>query len=135
MNNIERFLFENDSTYGENHLRYHTMDPNKPVHYCHYTNEFFKKERDLFGERVNGLSYDYSDRLRQWDFDKSTRAFDVAKKSGHPARSANYYSAYLSAYFGKQMECLHVLGCFNLATGYEVLVFGYREVVNDGPNA
>lgn len=94
----------------------------------HYTNEYYKHARSVFGKETKGISYDYSDRLWEWDYEKSKAAFEVANSSQHKKDSANYFEVYLSEYFGKPVEILHILAGFNWANGYPYQVFGYKFI-------
>jgi len=93
----------------------------------HYSDSRFKKEQTVFGKASPGLGYDYSDRLWQWDYEKSKEAFAEADKSGKTKNSANYYDVYLSHYFGKKIRVEHILAGVNASSGYPYAVFGYRE--------
>ncbi len=94
----------------------------------HYSDSRFDKEQTVFGKAVPGLIYEYSDRLWQWDYDKSKEAFAEADKSGKTKNSANYYDVYLSHYFGKKIRVEHIMAGVNVSNGYPYAVFGYREV-------
>ncbi len=70
-----------------------TMDKRKALHTRpHYTDRRFKKEQTVFGKPAKtryghkGLEYVYSDRLVQWDGDKSDKAWDIAKNGTAPYR-------------------------------------------------
>lgn len=95
----------------------------------HYTDDRFSEPQTVFGAEVKGLSYDYSDRLWQWDSKKAEAATEIAKQSGHVIRSANWYQVYLSAYFGYEVELVHVVAGVNRSNGYPYAVFGYRQKV------
>lgn len=92
----------------------------------HYTDARFQTEQTVFGKESDGLSYDYSDRLAQWDWDKSQAAWDAAKQSGALLRSAAFYDVYLSEYFGKPTTVEHIISGVNRSNGYPYNVFGYR---------
>ena len=111
-------------------MKYHPVvqDMDTPLHVCpHYSDRRFDREQTVFGAGAEGLGYDYSDRLYQWDSDKQTRARAVAESSGAGKRTARFYQAYLSAYFGKEIALRHVLAGVNRSDGYPYLVFGYEE--------
>lgn len=92
----------------------------------HYTDEHFRKEQTVFGRATPGLSYDYSDRLWQWDYEKAKQAAKIADASGFTVRSANYYECYLSAYFDKPIELKHIIAGVNHSNGYPYCIFGYK---------
>lgn len=76
--------------------------------------------------REDGIEYNYSDRLLQWDYNKHSEAHKIAKEKTSD-KTALYYEYYLSAYFGKPIEILHILAGVNVSNGYSYLVFGYKE--------
>ena len=43
----------------------------------HYTQEYFKEPRTIWGTESTNLQYDYSDRLIEWDYNKSKLAMDI----------------------------------------------------------
>lgn len=106
-----------------------TFDKNKPLHTSpHYSDNRFNEPQTVFGKEEKGIGYDYSDRLWQWDYEKSEQAVETAEKSGFPRHSCNWYEAYLSAYFGKKVEIKHILAGVNVSNGYPYAVFGYRFI-------
>jgi hypothetical protein len=97
-----------------------------PLYTCpHYTDARFRQAQTVFGGEQDELHYDYSDRLFQWNPQKSADAVKAADESGAVKRSADWYESYLSAYCDKPVELKHVLAGCNWATGYPYTVFGY----------
>lgn len=94
----------------------------------HYTDRRFEREQTVFGKEADGLHYDYSDRIVQWDGDKADAAFGAAKASGKVQRSAEFYDVYLSEYFGRPTRVEHIIAGINRSNGYPYHVFGYRFV-------
>jgi hypothetical protein len=94
----------------------------------HYTDNRYQHMQTVYGREHKGLKYDYSDRLRQWDYQKDESAHAAAKASGAKPRTARYYNAYLSAYFGQPTEVKHILAGWNVSTGYSYQLFGYRDL-------
>lgn len=97
----------------------------------HYTDSRFDTEQTVFGERTDGLHYDYSDRIVQWDYDKAKEATNAANASGKTKQSASYYDVYLTHYFGKPTRVEHILAGVNRSNGYPYAVFGYRFLENE----
>jgi len=103
----------------------------------HYSDDRFNnkvewKAQTVFGPPSDdrghpGLNYVYSDRLQQWDYAKSERARQAAMSSNAPKRSALFYEAYLSAYYGKPVELVHMMAGVNCSNGYPYWVAGYRD--------
>ncbi len=92
----------------------------------HYSDHRFKKERTVFGEAVEGLHYDYSDRIWEWDRDKAKAAAKKANNSGADPRTCRWYEAYLSSFFEKPVEISHIVSGVNHSNGYPYCIFGYR---------
>jgi len=110
--------------------RHQTFCRKSELHYYpHYTDHYYKEARTIFGEKEDGLSYDYSDRLQQWDFKKSQRAWEFAKDSSETPCSADFYQKYLSAYYDRKIILVHVMAGCNLASGYPYQVFGYKHLL------
>jgi len=105
---------------------------NTPIHRPHYSDERFARGREhtLFGATSKGLTYEYSDRLWQWDYDKAQRSSGWAT-SDHPwARNGSpaWWEIYLSAYFDRPWLSLrHIIGGVNVSSGYEYYIFGFRD--------
>ena len=99
----------------------------------HYTDERFNTAQTVFDKPSKSdyghkdLSYDYSDRLYQWDYEKAKHASEVASATDAKLRSARWYEAYLSAYFDRPIEIIHILAGVNVSNGYAYAVFGYRD--------
>lgn len=97
----------------------------------HWTDErFTKQDQIVFGtDNVTPhTKIDYADRLRQWDYAKSEAAYEVANTSGKVKKSAQWYEAYLSAYFGKPMHLDGLVVGINRSDGYATQCFYYHEV-------
>jgi len=108
---------------------YSTCDENKRLHdQPHYTEPEFREAQTIFGKREDGLSYVYSDRLQQWDYEKARAAAEHADAEGCTRHTAKWYRIYLAEYFGKQIELPHIMAGHNLANGFPYQVFGYREL-------
>ena len=118
--------------YWQNYCHPTTLDKNEPLHTCpHYTDKRFEKEQTVFGEQAKspygheGLHYDYSDRLWQWDYEKAKKSVEIADQSGAIPKSCKWYEAYLSAYFDCSIEIKHIVVGVNRSNGYPYSVFGY----------
>ena len=102
--------------------------------YPHYRDRRWGHDaRTVFGpdrgpeDGIKGLSYVYSDRLRQWDYQKADRAWQTAIDSGATPNSADFIQAYLSAYYDRPLIVEHILSGVNVSNGYPYWVAGYRE--------
>lgn len=101
----------------------------------HYSDGRFKKERTVFGPEPKdrfgheGLTYNYSDRLVQWDSSKHAAAWSKAQESRAPRDSALFLEVYLTAYYSKPVEVVHVVAGVNHSNGYPYWVVGWREAV------
>lgn len=92
----------------------------------HYTNDYFRTARVVWGVDKKGLIWEYSDRLWEWDWDKAEAAAKKASES-HQVRTAAWVEAYLSAYFEKEVEIVCIQAGFNVSNGYPYQVFGFKE--------
>lgn len=100
-------------------VRFHNPDPNS-LGYV---------ERTIFGRpRKNRreLTYNYSDRLQQWNYDAHKRAWEAALKKAE-RKTAAFYEVYLSEYHEKNIILEHIIGGINQASAYSYLVFGFTE--------
>lgn len=96
--------------------------------YPHYTNEYYRHPRSAFGREVDGIEYAYSDRLLEWDYSKHQAAWEHAKNNGLTTQTCAFFEAYLSTYFDRPVEILHILAGWNWGNGYPYQVFGYRFI-------
>lgn len=101
----------------------HNMKATFP--YIHYSNSYWNEARTVWGAEEKGLSYDYSDRLQEWDYKKAEAARKAAdeKVKGF---TPEWIQLYLSLYYGKDVELRHVMGGVNVSNGYNYYVYGYR---------
>lgn len=94
-------------------------------------------EFTIFGAPQEGLKYDYSDHLANWDRDKSARSYAAAVEkyplSPPPYKkvSVELVQEYLSLYFGEPVEVMHIVSGVNMSNGYPYQVFGYRVTSDD----
>ena len=105
-----------------------TFDKNKVLETSpHYTDHRFKKPQTVFGQEEDGIGYDYSDQLWEWDYNKAEESAKIANESGALPRTCLWYEVYLSAYFGRSIEIVHIISGVNVGNGYPYCVFGYRN--------
>lgn len=101
-----------------------------PIHRPHYSDERFARGREhtLYGATKQGVTYEYSDRLWQWDYARAQRSSEWATKE-HPwvrQNSPAWWEIYLSAYFDRpRLSLRHIIGGVNVSNGYEYYVFGF----------
>lgn len=108
-----------------------THDKTTPLHTNpHYTDDRFNREQTVFGKPSKSpyghghLEYNYSDRLWQWDYDKSKRSSEIASASSAPLKSCLWYEAYLSAYFSRPVTIEHIIAGVNHSNGFAYCIFG-----------
>lgn len=92
----------------------------------HYTNPRFQEERTVYGAAEHGLFYNYSDRLED-NRDKHNQAKEAANKSGATLKSARWYQAYLSVYYGYEVDLKHIVVGINKSNGWYYQVFGTAQ--------
>lgn len=118
-------MFQQD---GQPRPRQMSTDKNAQIadYAPHYTNSYFKTARVVWGREEKGLSWDYSDRIWEWDYEKAEQSAKLASEK-HPTRTAAWVEVYLSAFFGKDIEVVCIMAGFNVSNGYPYQVFGYKE--------
>ena len=132
----DMMLDDRAKNYWQNYRFPSTLNKDEPLHTSpHYTDDRFKNEQTVFGEQPksryghDGLHYDYSDRLWQWDYSKAEKSIEIANASGATPKSCRWYEAYLSAYFDRPIEIKHIVAGVNRSNGYPYCVFGYKDAV------
>ena len=99
--------------------------------FAHYSNPAYSRGKDhlVFGTGTHdGKSrgnWEYSDRLYEWDWRKSEAAYAAAKQEGHTESSADFYQAYLAAYYGKPVHLFGIRAGVNVSNGYPYRIFGF----------
>jgi hypothetical protein len=93
----------------------------------HYTDKRFDKEQTIFGKENKKLSYDYSDRIWEWDYKKAKEATEIANQSGKTRNSCAWFEVYLSHFFGKKIVIEHIVAGVNKSSDYPYCVFGYKN--------
>lgn len=89
--------------------------------YPRWEQERWHREQTVFGARDDELSYEYLDRL---DPKRERAARAKADASGAEKRSADWFSALISAYEGRKLKVRHVTACVDGA-GNPVYCLGY----------
>lgn len=90
-------------------------------------------EFTIYGKKEDGLQYEYSDRLHEWDREKSARCWASAKEKfpfsppPYNEPSVEMIQEYLSLYIGRPLKVAHIVSGVNGSNGYPYQVFGYRE--------
>jgi hypothetical protein len=98
--------------------------------YTNWADEQAKKERTIFGQKEEGLFYNYSDRLLDWDYSKTRRAEEYAELVAHP-KTAKYFKAMLSYFHdGAVIDLRHIMAGCNRSNGHPYLVYGYKYEEN-----
>lgn len=99
--------------------------------YAHYSDERFKREQLVYlgcpVSELEELSWDYSDRLYGWDFQKARSAEESAKIEGHKPRTAAWMEVFLSHFYDDAFELKAIATGFNLNSGYDYFVYGYKR--------
>lgn len=106
-----------------------TSSKDVQLKYAHYTDDRFKKAQLVYlacsPKELKDLSWDYSDRFSQWDYQKANDAAAIASKSCQ-GRTAAWAEAFLSHYYDGKAKLKAIATGFNLATGYDYFVYGYQ---------
>jgi len=106
---------------------YHSTSRTAPLAYPHYSDPRFDGQgADLFGQQTEGIQYEYDDRLAQWEPEKHRAAVDAARASGAAPRSVAFLEAYLSHYYARPVEVVHVKAGTRPFDGYAWYAYGFR---------
>lgn len=77
-------------------------------------------------EYVKGAEYAYSDRIRQWDWNKAEAARKTAIEQVREDRCAAHIEVYLREFYGDpELKLVHILAGVNLSSGYDYQVYGW----------
>lgn len=93
--------------------------------YVSYSSQRFKRESVIFGKDVPKLSWQYSDRLREFDYDKHDKAMTAASENNE-SNTAAWWEAYLSFYFDADVEIVCIMGVADKSSGHPIHALGYR---------
>lgn len=95
------------------------------VPYISYTASDATKERVVFGKPDNKLTYNYDDRLAEWDYKKWKSSRENAEsRVGTP----RYWQEILRKYFDDPgLELGGIITAVNQSSGYQYLVFGCKH--------
>jgi hypothetical protein len=102
-----------------------TRDMKATMPYIHYSNPIWDKPRTIWGAAEEGLQYEYSDRLWQWDRAKAEDASKKAAKKAGKAFTPKYIQEFLKVLLGEPVELLHIKGGVN-TNGYTYYIYGFR---------
>ena len=102
---LDEYLDRYGNHYGNDYSQKPQFIPKKPQPirdvnqeldtYTNWNSPAADRERTIFGEEEEGLFYNYSDRLRDWN--KTTFAHKEAKRFA-PEKTAKYFEAMLSLF-------------------------------------
>lgn len=105
-----------------------TSSKTAQLEYAHYTDDRFKRAQLVYlgcsPDELKSLSWDYSDRIYQWDYQKANDAAAIASKS-HQSRTAAWAEAFVAHCYDDKVELKAIATGFNLSDGYDYFVYGY----------
>ena len=90
-----------------------------------YSYDAFYHWRDRHINRAHAV---YHDRMQQQDWDKYEEARELVKGKWFNECTREELSAFLSAYFDKEVKAVALVQGCNQSSGYPYWVFYYREV-------
>lgn len=114
----------------------------------HYTDETFRREKTVFlaaGYKLknsngynsvacDGIEYNYDDRIRQWDYDKSDVCWKQIRETYDRFNSAEIHEQYLRLFFDDpDLNLVHIITGVNHSNGYYYRVYGYIRGKKDKP--
>jgi hypothetical protein len=100
---------------------------NKKLPYPHYSDRSWDTAQVMFGKEEKGLTWEYSDRLWQWDHKKSQESYSMAGET-HGLHTPAYYQEYLRLFYDDaklQLKCIK--GGTNSSSGFAYYVFGFKR--------
>jgi hypothetical protein len=100
-------------------------DLDKKIPYVHYSEAWATTERVVFGLQDDRLTYNYDDRLCQWDYKKwqSSRQIEGIEK-----RNPRYWQEVLRKYWDDpELELGCIITAVNQSNGFQYLVFGCKH--------
>ena len=109
------------------HYFYHTNDKHRVLAYSHYSDPAFDREACIFGEKEDGLTWVYADRLQQWEPEKHQNAWNAVIDELGEHRTAAAIELYLSKYFEKTIKIRCILSGTQPFNGYPWYAYGYKE--------
>lgn len=123
----EEYDFQSVLGFIQRHQNRSTNDLDARLHdQPHYTEDYYKTPRVIFGKEQNTDSNAYSDRIWQWNYEKSQKSSEIATNSGATLHTARWYQNYLSAYFDRNVEIVYIMAGFNLSNGYPYQFFAWN---------
>jgi len=96
--------------------------------YTSYMEPRSKDNRTIFGKTDSSLSYNYDDRILEWDYNKARESYDKAASVARP-KTARFYQEMLKNFHDKEVQLKHIMAGCNRSNGFPYLVFGY--IIND----
>ena len=115
-------------------------DKTKQLPFAHYSNPYYKVPRTEYCSEPDKLEtnefgavrhpdclYTYSDHLERWNNDLSEHATIAANDSCKPKNTPAWIEEYLSHYYGKKVDLVHVLQGVNLSDGHPYRIYGTRR--------
>ena len=92
--------------------------------YPHYSDRQWDEPNTIFGKDTTNLTYNYSDRLIQFNYENHKKGEEKAKSiTGNTAR---YWLEYLKGYHGKDIDLQWIGAGRNRSNGYPYWVLGYK---------
>jgi hypothetical protein len=107
---------------------YHDAEEFKKPKNCFCSNPELLEDSGYGYSTIPGLTYDYDDRLSQWDWDKNKYARKKATDDGFVPTTAKWYKAFLENYYDKKIDLIHIIAGINFSNGYPYVVFGYKVI-------
>lgn len=105
--------------------------------FCLYPERLVECEESFL---IPGLTYEYSDRLSEWNRQKFREAvnhaksvLNVADKDWRATSTANYFQEMLRYYYDNpNLQLIHIIAGYNWSNGYPYLIYGFIQETNNG---
>lgn len=93
--------------------------------YPTYTDPIWNKPQLIYGQECKTDNVDYSDRMHQYDPDKSNQADESCKAIKLKPRTSKHIKAWLGFYHNRPVVLRYVYGVVNPSNGSAYYIYGY----------
>lgn len=112
----------------------HTNSKTETLAHPHYSDPRFNTGGGavIFGQKQDGLDYEYDDRLMQWDYEKHQAAWETAVSQHGKQQTAGRVETYLRHYYNDDgLELLVIIAGARMDNGYPWYAYGFRRSKKD----
>jgi hypothetical protein len=124
---VEQWMERQAKPRGWGSYFYHTSSKTAVLSWSHYSDPAFDGEGQIiFGKDVDGLQWEYDDRLRQWDPEKHEEAWAAAVSACGDKRTAQRIEVYLQHYYDNpELKLVAIRSGTQQFSGYPWHAYGF----------